>query len=213
MIMLAITLVAAIPVLHRIGSELLEGNWATDLITGVSIETGIVTGQYLVALVIIVMITGGGILESYAVRRASSALSALAERLPTIAHRLNGKGHEDVALDQVKVGDRLLILPHEVSPSDGIVRHGQSRMDESFLTGEPYEVRKAPGVEVISGARNGEGLIEIEVLRLPEDSRFARIMAVMKESELRRPHIRRLADQLGAWYSPVALVIAAIAGW
>jgi heavy metal translocating P-type ATPase len=213
LIYLIITLVAAIPVLHRIGKELLAGNWSTDLIAAVSIVTGIVTGQYLVALIIIVMITGGGILESYAVRRASSALSALAERLPTIAHRLSGKDHEDVALDAVQLEDHLLIFPHEVVPADGVVVKGHSRMDESFLTGEPYEVNKAPGVEVISGAKNGDGLLEIRVLRRPNDSRYAQIMSVMKDSELRRPRIRRLADQLGAWYSPAALLIAAFAGW
>lgn len=213
LIYLAITLVAAIPVLHRIGKELLAGNWSTDLIAGVSIVTGIATGQYLVSLIIIAMITGGSILESYAVRRASSALSALAERVPTIAHRVVGSEHEDVSLDAIAVGDHLLIFPHEISPADGVVVKGQGRMDESFLTGEPYEVKKAPGVEVISGAKNGESLIEIRVLRGPKDSRYAQIMNVMQDSELKRPGIRRLADQLGAWYSPIALVIAAIAGW
>ena len=105
LIYLAITLVAAIPALHRIGKELLEGNWSTDLIAAVSIITGIVTGQYLVALIIIVMVSGGGILESYAIRRASSALSALAERLPTIAHRVVAKDHEDVPLEAVQIDD------------------------------------------------------------------------------------------------------------
>lgn len=210
---LAITVIAAIPVLYRIGKELLEGNWSTDLIAAVSILTGILTGQYLVSLIIIAMITGGAILESYAIRRASSALSALAERLPTIAHRIIGKEHQDVSLDSIAVDDHLLIFPHEVSPADGVVVKGQGRMDESFLTGEPYEVKKAPGVEVISGAKNSNSLLEIRVLRKPADSRYAQIMGVMKDSELKRPRIRRLADQLGAWYSPLALLIAAAAGW
>lgn len=212
LIYLAITLVAAIPVLHRIGSDILDGNWSTDLIAAVSIITGIITGQYLVALIIIVMITGGSILESYAVRRASSALSALAERIPTLAHRVTSAGHEDIALDAVALGDHLLVFPHEVAPADGVVVRGQGRMDESYLTGEPWEVQKAPGVEVISGAKNGSSLLEIEVRRLPRDSRYARIMAVMEDSELKRPRIRRLADQLGAWYSPLALIVAAAAG-
>lgn len=212
LIYLAITLVAAIPVLHRIGGDILDGNWSTDLIAAVSIITGIITGQYLVALIIIVMITGGSILESYAVRRASSALSALAERIPTLAHRVTSDGHEDIALDAVALGDHLLVFPHEVAPADGVVVRGQGRMDESYLTGEPWEVQKAPGVEVISGAKNGSSLLEIEVRRLPRDSRYARIMAVMEDSELKRPRIRRLADQLGAWYSPLALIVAAAAG-
>ncbi len=212
LILLVVTVVAAVPVLHRIGGELLEGNWSTDLIAVVSILTGIFTGQYVVALIIIVMVSGGEVLESYAVRRASSALDALAQRVPTIAHRVNGGSHEDVPLDAVEIGDHLLILPHEICPADGIVTAGHGRMDESFLTGEPFEVSKAPGVSVISGARNGDSLLEIRVERQPKDSRYAQIMSVMRDSELRRPRIRRLADRMGAWYSPLALLIAAMAG-
>ena len=206
-------MLAAAPVLWRIARQLAVGNWATDLIAGVSIVTGILTGQYVVALIIVAMLLGGGILESYAVRRASSALNALADRVPTMAHRVAGGKQEDIKLDTVQVGDRLLILPHEISPADAVVVRGQGRMDESFLTGEPYEVKKAPGVQVISGAKNGPTLLEVEVLRRPQDSRYAQIMSVMKESEMKRPHLRRLADRLGAWYSPIALVIAALAGW
>ena len=131
----------------------------------------------------------------------ASALNALAERVPTLAHRVFNKAndtHEDLTLDAVQLGDHLFILPHEISPADAVVVRGQGRMDESFLTGEPYEVKKAP---------------EVQVLRLPQDSRYAQIMGVMKDSELKRPRIRRLADQLGAWYSPAALLIAALAGW
>lgn len=210
---LGLTVIASAPVLWRIGRELVAGNWAIDLIAGVSILTGIFTGQYIVALIIVVMLVSGGILESYAVRRASSALSALAERVPTLAHRVFNDTHEDVKLDAVQIGDHLLILPHEISPADAVVVCGQGRMDESFLTGEPYDVKKAPGVQVISGAKNGPTLLEVQVLRRPQDSRYAQIMGVMKDSELKRPHIRRLADQLGAWYSPAALLIAALAGW
>ncbi len=210
---LGLAVVVSAPLLWRIGRKLLAGNWATDLIAGVSIITGILTGQYIVALIIVVMLVGGGILESYAVRRASSALNALAERVPTLAHRVVNNTQEDVKLDAVQVGDHLLILPHEISPADAVVVRGQGRMDESFLTGEPYDVKKAPGVQVISGAKNGPTLLEVQVLRRPQDSRYAQIMGVMKESELKRPRIRRLADQLGAWYSPAALLIAGLAGW
>lgn len=199
--------------LWRIGRELLAGNWATDLIAGVAIVTSIATGQYVVALIVVAMLAGGALLEQFAVRRASRALDALAARMPLVAHRLREGQSEDIELTAVAIGDRLLLLPHEIVPADGVVRNGHGRMDESFLTGEPWEVEKAPGVEVISGARNGDSRLEIEVTRRPADSRYAQIMGVMKDSELRRPRLRRLADQLGAWYSPLALVIAALAGW
>jgi heavy metal translocating P-type ATPase len=84
-------------------------------------------------------------------------------------------------------------------------------MDESYLTGEPYVMSKAPGVSVFSGAINGESALTIRTERLATDSRYAKIMQVMRESEQRRPQIRRLGDQLGAFYTPIALGIAVLA--
>lgn len=200
--------------LVQTAGEIRHGNWSTDLIAVVSILTGIAMGQYVVAGIIIVMLAGGGMLERYAVRKASGALAALAERVPTVAHRIDAAGEmRSVPLTEIQVGDELAILPHEVCPADGIVSQGNGRMDESFLTGEPYEVQKAPGVTVISGAQNGDSLLQIRVSRLPQDSRYAQIVAVMKDSEMRRPNMRRLADQWGAWYTPIALSIAALAGY
>jgi heavy metal translocating P-type ATPase len=85
-------------------------------------------------------------------------------------------------------------------------------MNESFLTGEPFEISKAPGSTVISGALNGETPLTIRTDKLPSDSRYARIMRVMEETQQRRPRLRRLGDQLGAWYTPVAVALA-IAAW
>jgi heavy metal translocating P-type ATPase len=85
-------------------------------------------------------------------------------------------------------------------------------MDESYLTGEPFEISKAPGAQVLSGAINGEAALTIEAKKAPVDSRYSRIMRVMQESEQQRPRMRRLADRLGSWYTPLAMGIAA-AGW
>ncbi len=85
-------------------------------------------------------------------------------------------------------------------------------MDESYLTGEPYRISKVVGAEVLSGAVNGETALTIHVERLPVDSRYAKITRVMREAETNRPQFRRIADRLGAWYTVLALAIAAI-GW
>jgi heavy metal translocating P-type ATPase len=94
---------------------------------------------------------------------------------------------------------------------DGTVVEGHSVMDEAYLTGEPYEISKTPGSMVISGAINGEQMLVIRAERLAEDSRYARIMKVMQQTEQQRPKLRRLGDQLGAWYTPIALGVAAVA--
>ena len=84
-------------------------------------------------------------------------------------------------------------------------------MDESYLTGEPFLISKAPGSGVLSGSINGDASLTIKATKLAQDSRYAKIMQVMSESEQKRPRMRRLADQLGAWYTPVAIIIAILA--
>jgi heavy metal translocating P-type ATPase len=117
----------------------------------------------------------------------------------------------DVALADIAVGDTLVIHPHEICPADGVVLEGHGAMDESYLTGEPFEITKTSGSNVISGAINGESALTIRTTLRAADSRYSRIMDVMRESESKRPRLRRLGDQLGAVYTPVALVVAGLA--
>jgi len=195
-----------LPLVFDLGRGLLRGNFSSDLLAGISIVTSVILGEYLAGTLVVLMLSGGQALESYAVRRASSALSALAKRLPNVAHRKTG---EQIPLEAVQPGDALLVFPHQACPVDGVVIEGRSTMDESYLTGEPYQLSKTIGASVLSGAVNGEGLLTIRAEKRAVDSRYARIMHVMRESEQRRPTLRRLGDQLGAYYTPVAITIAA----
>lgn len=117
----------------------------------------------------------------------------------------------DVALADIGVGDLLVVHPHEICPADGVVREGHGTMDESYLTGEPFQITKTVGSGVISGAVNGESALTIQTTKLAADSRYAKIMVVMHESESKRPQLQRLGDQLGAIYTPVALIVALLA--
>ena len=168
-------------------------------------------GEYLAGSIIVLMLSGGEALESYALRSASSVLAALAKRMPSIAHRKRGSGIVDVTLDEVAVGDTLVIYPHDICPVDGVVTEGHGVMDESYLTGEPFKIPKTSGSTVISGAINGESALTIRATKAAADSRYAKIMEVMRESEAKRPQLRRLGDRLGAIYTPVALTVALIA--
>jgi heavy metal translocating P-type ATPase len=157
------------------------------------------------------MLAGGEALESYALRSASSVLAALAKRMPSVAHRKSGTEMLDVALAEIAVGDTLFIHPHEICPADGVVIEGHGVMDESYLTGEPFQITKTSGSTVISGAINGESALTIRTTQRAADSRYAKIMEVMRESETKRPNLRRLGDRLGAIYTPVALTVAVLA--
>jgi P-type E1-E2 ATPase len=94
---------------------------------------------------------------------------------------------------------------------DGVVIEGHGVMDESFLTGEPFKITKTSGSTVISGAINGEAALTIRTTKRAADSRYAKIMEVMRESEAKRLRLRRLGDQLGAIYTPVAVALAIVA--
>ncbi len=200
------------PLVYNLARRVVKGEFGSDLLAGLSIVTSIVLGEYLAGAVIVLMLSGGESVEAFATRRASSVLNALAGRMPHIAHRRTDSGIADVNLNDVRPGDLLEVFPHENCPVDGTVVEGHGTMDESYLTGEPWLIHKAPGTTVISGAINGEANLTIRVDQPASDSRYARIVRVMREAELRRPRFRRVADRLGAWYTVFALAIA-IVGW
>ena len=202
-----------IPLLWTLGRRLIHLEFGSDLLAGLSIVAAAITGQYLVGAIIVLMLSGGGALEAYATQRANSVLAALHKRTPRIAHRKTASGQLDVSLDEVRIGDVIVILPHEIVPVDGTVIEGHGRMDESYLTGEPFEISKAPGSAVLSGAINKDQLLAIEASKLPVDSRHAQIVRLLQQTEANRPRLRRLGDKLAAWYTPVAIVTALGAWW
>jgi heavy metal translocating P-type ATPase len=211
---LVVMLIAGgIPLVGDLLVKLATGRFGSDLLAGIAIVTSVILGEYVAGVLVILMLSGGGALERRAVSRAGDVLAALARRMPSLAHRKTGGGPADVPLGEVRVGDVVVVLPHEICPVDGTVVSGRGAMDESYLTGEPYRVAKAPGSTVLSGAINGEAALEIRTDRVAADSRYAKIMAVLEASESRRPRLRRLADSLGALYTPLALAVAAAAWW
>lgn len=191
--------------------KLVNFNFGSDLLAGMSIITAILLEEYLAGSLVVLMLSGGETLENYAIRTASRMLEVLAKRAPTTAHRKKSDFIEDISVEKIAIGDTILIFPHEICPVDGEVISGNGVMDESYLTGEPFLISKAPGTGVLSGSINGDASLTIKATKLAQDSRYAKIMQVMSESEQKRPHMRRLADQLGAWYTPIAIVIAVLA--
>ncbi|MGE3510913.1 MAG: heavy metal translocating P-type ATPase [Vicinamibacterales bacterium] len=209
---LYVVLVAGgLPLVLTLAVKLVRREFGSDLLAGISIVSAALLEEYLAGAFVVLMLSGGEALEAFALGRASSVLQALARRMPMVAHRrLDGQVLE-VQLGDVRVDDVLVVYPHEICPVDGVVIDGHGVMDESYLTGEPFMMPKAPGSEVYSGAINGESALTLRASRAAIDSRYARIMDVMRDSEQRRPQLRRLGDQLGAWYTPVALGLAVLA--
>lgn len=207
--LLFLIFMGGVPLFLQIIFKLLKGNFGADSLAAIALITGVILQEYLVASLIILMLASGQTLEHYALRKASSVLLALVKRMPNIAHRKINNQIEDIPLVNIVINDDIVIYPHETCPVDGIVIEGNGSMDESYLTGEPYQISKGPGASVLSGAINGESVLIIQATKLAVDSRYSIIVKVLEEAEQKRPSIRRLGDQIGAIFAPVALLFAA----
>jgi len=185
-------ILGGVPLVFRLIQKIMVREFGSDLLAGLSIVVSALMGQYLVGAIVVLMLSGGTALEEFATRRASSVLEALSRRMPSSAHRKTESGVTDIGIAEIAIGDVLVVFPHEICPVDGVVVEGQGRMNEAYLTGEPYEMSKTPGSEVLSGAINGETALAIRAAKLPIDSRYAKIMQVMQDTQQRCDRIGRM---------------------
>ncbi len=166
------------------------------------------------ATLITVMLLGHW-LESASVRGASRALEELSALLPAVAHRLGERGVEDVAVADLRRGERVLVRPGEQVPADGDVVDGASSVDESFLTGESRPVRKGPGDEVVAASVNGEGALTVVVTRVGDETTLSQVRRLVEEAQSSRGRFQVLADRAAGWlfYVAVAAGLATFAAW
>ncbi len=177
---------------------------------------GTVPVYYEAAAVITVLVLLGQVLELRARERTSGAIRALLNLAPKTAHRITAVGgDEEVALDEVRLGDRLRVRPGDAVPVDGEVLEGRSAIDESMITGESMPVEKLPGASVIGGTLNGTGALVIRAERVGSETMLARIVHMVADAQRSRAPIQRLADAVSAWFVPAVVVVAVLAflGW
>jgi heavy metal translocating P-type ATPase len=204
------------PVVVRTVRGLLRGHFAADVVAMLAIVTAVVLREPFAGLVIVLMQTGGELLERYAEGRASDAVRELEAAAPRIAHRLrNGSaasdGVDDVAADLIAIGDRILIRPGEMIPCDGVVVEGSSSIDTSRVTGEPLPERVAPGAQVRSGVVNSASPLVVRATALASESLYARIVELVRTAQAEKSPIQRMADRFAVWFTPITLVACAIA--
>jgi heavy metal translocating P-type ATPase len=153
------------------------------------------------------MQTGGEALENYAGRRASEAVRALEAAAPSIAHRVRDGIVEDIPVDQVRIGDELLLRPGELVPCDAVVVDGRSHVDTSTLTGEPVPVTAEPGVALMSGSVNEEGSLTLRATAVAAESRYARIVELVRSAQASKAPLQRLADRYAVWFTPLVILV------
>lgn len=188
-----------------------SGNFGIDLLAITAIVATISLGQYWAGWIVLLMLTGGDTLEEYAANKAKSELKSLLDNTPSKAHMIDNGHIKDVDIDDVKIGDELLIRPKEQVPVDGTVFDGQSEVDESSLTGESVPVNVAKGKYVMSGSINGENPFKITADKVAADSEYQAIVKLVKESETHPAHFVRLADRYAVPFTLIAYIIAGIA--
>jgi len=167
------------------------------------------------AAVIITLIVLGKFLEARAKGRTSEAIKKLLSLQSKTARVVRDGDEIDVPIDEVLVGDLVIVRPGEKIPVDGVVVEGRSNVDESMLTGESMPVAKGPGAEVIGATLNKLGMIKFEATKVGKETALAQIVKLVEEAQGSKAPIQRLADQVSAVFVPAVIVIASLTfvGW
>lgn len=202
----------AISMLIEMLQTIKEGNWGVDILAIIAIVSTMIVGDYWAAWMILIMFTGGESLEDYATGQADRELRALLQNTPRIAHKLVNGQVEDVKVDDLKVGDVVLIKPGNQVPVDGEIIKGSSSFDQSSLTGESVPVDKTVGDKLMSGSLNGDSAVEMKVTTLAKDSEYQSIVALVKSSQAKPAKFVKMADRYAVPFTIISLVIG-IAAW
>ena len=187
-----------------------SGNFGVDILAISAIAATLAVGNYWAALIILIMITGGDSLEDYAQKKARKDLKSLLDNTPRIAHKKIGNDLNDVPVDDIQIGDIIIVKPKETVPVDGILLSDEVLLDESSLTGESKPVSKLKGNSLWSGSLNGSGAITIQVSKLAKDSQYQQLVQLVHNSEKEPAHFVRMADRYALPFTIVAFLIAGI---
>ena len=202
---------ALIPASYVVVSALIRRHVGVDLIALLSLIGTLLVGEYLAGSLIGVMLATGHALDAAAERRASRDLRALLDRTPRTARRRIGDVVDSIPLEQVEVGDLVVVGPGEVVPVDGEITTAVAILDESALTGEPVSVERRTGERVRSGVVNAGGAFELRTRRTADESTYAGIVRLAQDAAAESAPVVRLADRIAIWFLPLALGVAGLA--
>lgn len=191
--------------------DLWAGRLGVDSIAFVSMSGALLLGEALAGIVIAIMYAGGNVLEDIAVARAQRDLKSLIDRAPRIAHRRCGSAITDTPIEQVAIGDVVLVRSGEVVPVDGIIISQAASIDESALSGEPIPVSRQAGEAARSGSLNAGGPFEIRASATAGESTYAGILRMVNAAQTAKSPFIRLADRYALLLLPVTLLIAGFA--
>ena len=207
----AVTLPVLAALLLEILVSLRRGDVGLDVVAGLSMSAALLFGEALAAAIVALMYAGGQLLEAFAERRARREMTALLSRVPRTAIRHRAGALEEVPLDLVLPGDRLLVRQGDVVPVDGAVASGVAVLDQSALTGEPMPVTMQAGEAVLSGATNVGDAFDLDAARVAAESTYAGVVRLVEAAQKARAPMSRLADRYAMLFLAVTVALAAAA--
>ncbi|BAL79800.1 heavy metal translocating P-type ATPase [Bradyrhizobium cosmicum] len=205
------TIPVLIVLVSDIVTSLRRGEVGLDIVAALSMVAALVVGEELAAIVVALMYAGGQFLEAFAERHARSEMTALLARVPRTAIRHRDGELEEVALDLIAPGDRLLIRQGDVVPVDGVVASTLAVLDQSALTGEPIPVQQHAGDEAMSGSTNAGDAFDLVVSRRAAESTYGGIVRLVEGAQRSKAPMSRLADRFAMVFLAMTVLIAAAA--
>ncbi|MEK7602623.1 MAG: heavy metal translocating P-type ATPase [Patescibacteria group bacterium] len=200
--------IACLPLAWGMWQSFRDGSYGLDILALTAIVTSVILKEYWAGMVIVLMLTGGETLEDYAERRATSELSDLLKNKPKTTRISKAGKTIELAVRDVKVGDKVIVQPGEVVPVDGEIIEGASNFDESSLTGESQPVNREFGQQVLSGSINMEGLVTIRAIHSAADSQYEQIIKLVRSASASQSPFVRLADRYSIPFTAVSFIIA-----
>lgn len=208
---LVVLCIFSIPLWYEIISNILRRNFGVDLVAGLALATSLIFGEYLPGVIVLLMLSGGEALESYAMNRARRALSELLNLIPQKTHVKKDNGVIDVDSSDIKINDHIIVKAGEVISSDGVVESGISYVDESVMTGESVPNKKEPGSVVLAGTKNTDAALEIRVTKELTESRLHTIINMVRQAEENKAPFVRMADKYSVYFTVFTIIMAALA--
>jgi heavy metal translocating P-type ATPase len=212
-IWLAVLIGCGAPVVWQTLRGMARGEFAADVVAMLAIVTAVIMHEYFAGVIIVIMQTGGEALEVYSLRRASSSLSGLLARAPSQAFRKQAESMVAISVDQVQIGDALVVRTNDLIPVDGVLLSERADVDEAALTGEPLARPKQRGALLLSGSVNVGDAFDMRADKRSTDSQYARIVELVRKAQAEKPPLQRLADKYAVWLTPVTLVMCALGWW
>ena len=162
--------------------------------------------QFEEAVIVVVLFAIGESLEEYGIKRSKKSLETLVEKTPKTA--ILKKKEEEVKIEDLKIGDVIIVKPGDMIPMDGNVTYGNSIVDESSITGEPVPKNKYKGDHVYAGTANGSGYLEIEIIRKAKDNTLSKIIDLTYKAAEKKISSQRFIERFAKIYTPVIIVSA-----